>query len=510
MLISNFGILTTSGSIPVSELSPGSHAIVKVQCDYCENKPKYMEYKVFIKATEENGKYACNGCKGKKLKELMRIRAERGDYAEKDKGYYSYRPNRLKLVKNYIEKYGSLERLSSNKDGQRIMNVIRKYEEQLIDIVQELGYDWDELNKHKPRGYFKTIDLLSAELWKLIKRIGRFPVYREISQELNISWYTIQKFGGLYEIKRKMNYDDRKDLQDDRGFYNRSTYEYILAQYLIHNSVQYLREQNPFPEEFRDFRSDFTFYPEDGNPIHLEIWGREHSEEYDIKRAAKTALYEMFKEQITLLSIEPEVFRHHNKYSDIQEKLGEILSPILKLPLKTVENGLLFPPSKLLNDELFEAIMHYSQDGSTVPTYNELRAIGKYRLFDEAVKRFGNFTKFQIKYNKIPLQKNKGFWTDKKVFEQLSIIMKERGNISFKMREYLQHNEIYKGLFDRLNSDIKLRFYEHCLNQGIEIPEKEIEAIVKMSMGTNPYHGFCEEKQEKAAAILNQLNEIGG
>src|SRR4051794_14043048 len=104
LLISNFGVLGSgekTRSIPISDLTKGSQAIVKVQCDYCNDKTKDMEYKTFLSSIKENGKYASNDCKGEKVKELMRIHAERGEYTETDKGYYSSHANRLKMVNDY-------------------------------------------------------------------------------------------------------------------------------------------------------------------------------------------------------------------------------------------------------------------------------------------------------------------------------------------------------------------------------------------------------------------------
>ena len=122
-----------------------------------------------------------------------------------------------------------------------------------------------------------------------------------------------------------------------------------MAQFLIHNNIPYKREQHPFPKPYQNLRSDFMFEESNGNVWHLEVWGyREsdvdgkRSQEYCKNKEQKIDLYNRYG--INLISIENNVFE--NTFNDIQKKLSNILSPILKINLKPVPHEFLIKPNK--------------------------------------------------------------------------------------------------------------------------------------------------------------------
>lgn len=179
----------------------------------------------------------------------------------------------LSRVNNYIKNNNnSLIGTCKNSKWNNILTMCRNYGYDIQDLCTELGYDyWDLKGRNKPLNYYSDYNVLKQTISSFIDEYGYFPTIKELKHNFDVPPSTIQSFGGIEKIKNDIGYTE-DDLIDDSGFRNRSHYEYIVAQFLIHNNISYTREQHPFPEPNDNWRSDFTFEKSDGTIYHLEVW----------------------------------------------------------------------------------------------------------------------------------------------------------------------------------------------------------------------------------------------
>jgi len=289
--------------------------MVNVKCDYCREE-KEIAYREYIKNinNEYINKYACKNCIHLKKQEILIKKQKLGLLTKKDKGYWIFRENRLIELKLYIEKYKTISCMQKNKEGALIYSLFDQYDDNLKNACIELGYNYSSLLKfQREETYYNNYDNLKNDITEIINELERFPKQREILNRLHISNNVLLKYGGINNIKLDMNYNDENDLIDDRGFFNRSICEYMTAQYFIANNVPYLREQHPFINKYKNYRSDFTLQLFDGRIIQVEVWGYSKSDNsskraisYNIKRKLKENLYNEYN--YILIGINYEIF----------------------------------------------------------------------------------------------------------------------------------------------------------------------------------------------------------
>ena len=383
----------TKITVHVLDLMKGSHTMVKVQCDEC-GKIYEMPYKDYLKkyCVLKIGKLFCFDC-------INPAMSKYGIATQKiwaDKSYV------LKRLDNFIKKNGTLKGWTvNNQEGASIAARIREHGYDLEELCTELGYNYYELrNIHYPEGFLYNYDNFKSILQKFIDENGYFPSQNQMRYDLYIPESIPLRFGGSEQIMRDMGITENY-LIDDRGFYNRSYYEYILAQYLIHNNIPYEREQYPFPYPNDKLRSDFTFTTKDGIVYHLELWGytsgyeylESRANEYLKRKEMKKNLYKKYN--INLIEVDAQVFS--NTLSAIQNRLSNILSDILNVELKDVDRKYIINPRGLKNDELFESIMKYSEDGITLPDVLFLQK-NDTSLLNEILLRFDNYNNFAKEY----------------------------------------------------------------------------------------------------------------
>ncbi|GAB6423139.1 hypothetical protein bcgnr5372_27630 [Bacillus luti] len=490
----------------VEDLSPKSNVEVVFTCDYCqiELKNKYHMYLRSINNFPPINKVCCANCRYIKNKEILTYKSENGILDVFDPGYFISEKNRVSFIKNHIVKYGDLKNLTNSSSGWKIIRFLNKYKDNLAEIVEELGYKYYDMVSIK-YDYYENFSILERNINELIEKIGRFPSYDEITKELKCVDRFIAMHGGMTGIINKMNYDTDKELIDDSGYFNRSSYEFIVAQFLIKHNIPFKRDQSPFPDSTKNFKSDFAIYPKSGKEIHVELWGF-GTEEYQETRKEKEEHYKKYSSAIHLVSLEKKMFR--KKYDEIQNELIKMLGPLLKMDLFKVNNEYIIP--KVLSDkQIINELMHYSEDGEILPKYEYLRKVGKTSLFDEAVKRHGSFMAFAKKYNLKTQGKSKGFWNEEEVFNQLIKVVKIHGSVKHFMRTHGKCDTAndFKGLFYYIRKigsrDIVLSFFEFCLKNSLSINDEDVEYLKTTSKLKKEEH---EKFAIKAKRILNELN----
>lgn len=499
--------------VKIEDLPPHSRSIVKVECDYC-SKMVTKEYSAYNTQRKTIKKDSCTECKHKKEKDVLQYKQERGMLKRGDKGYWSLKENRLKHLKEHIEEFGTIDGIGNNKKSKSLYESIIHHKETPRQLAIELGYDINDISLRKTIGYWDDFSNVEKELLKLIEIYGRFPTCTEISGSLKISIEWISRHGGIHKIKDKMGYEDKNDLKDNNNYYNKSSYEMLLANYLIANNVTYLREQFPFENE--NYKSDFTLIGKNNNEIHIEIWGypktarSKRAIDYNKVRKIKENLYEKYN--VTLISIVKK------KYIDVQNSLHEILNDYLNMELKTVELQKLIPSRLFSDEELFDQVMSYSDDGKTLPLASVLRK-KDYGLMNEICKRYNTFGDFVIKFNNTVDRRGNNFWTRVKIYECLEHMLRKYGKLltgseieklkkDSKINAYSKIMYRISELFNCKMYEFRIQFFNHCVENNIAIPKVEIKFLIKMSINiSRTKQAYVDEEHQKLATeILNKLN----
>lgn len=326
-----------------------------------------------------------------------------GILKKEDKYYWHFRENRLKELKEYIDIHGSTEKMHMDNHGKNILRYFSLYEEFIDDALEELGYDINKVMPIKTKGYYRIFDNLKKKINDFIDEYGRFPLKQDFKNVLGISQGLIDYHGGIYEIKRKMNYFDENDLVDDNLFVNSSMVEFMLAQYLIYNKVNYTREK--FIDDKRNYRTDF--YLTD-NDIYIEIWGynedyeSELSTNYNIRKQEKLKIYK--DNNLNLIEINGYEFENLS-YEKIIKRFYDLLSQLVSLNPDTPTT--IFYTNKSLDDKsILEILMSLSDDLDFLPRLKDVRNSDFGHLIRIIRKRHGSYFDFAKKYNKKTLSKH--------------------------------------------------------------------------------------------------------
>ena len=488
------------------DLMKGSHMMVKVQCDEC-GKIYEMPYKDYLTnyCVQKIGKLFCFTCINPAMSKYN-INTQK---CWNDKEYILFK------LDEFIKKNGTLKGWTvNNKDGALINNRILKYGYNLRELCEDLGYDYLRLKGLKyPEGFLDSYDNVKGIICDYINKYGHFPTQNEMRFNLGIASSIVRKFGGSTKIKDDLGYRHNEFI-DGLGFRNRSHYEYMVAQFLIHNNISYKREQHPFPAPYDNWRSDFTFEKTDGTIYHLEVWGYKESDvhgkrsqSYCKRKAEKLNLYKKYN--INLISVENDVFS--NSFEVIQERLKSILSEILNAELRTVDYHLLTNPYKMSDLELFEEIMRLSIDDITLPKESDFTSENK-ALFYEAIKRFGNYNKFAKHFN-VATNRKRGFWTEDTVLNRM-LLIKEKYNymptsIEIRNNKLAKTDSLFVGIVDGIKSTFKntiqcyLTFYEKCVFEDIELDTRDVEYLQNLyNLKYFRKDMVSETDRERACAIL--------
>ena len=424
--------------VKVEDLMRGSNTEVNVQCDYCKEMFK-QRYSAYVISMESYiPKNACDNCKNIKLKEVRRIQNK------------SDKPI---IIKNNVN----------------------------IGITEEK---------------------LISDISNMIIKYGRFPKQSEIYNELHITQKVIKAFGGMINLRKLLNYKNDTELVDDRGYLNSSTYEYMVAQFLIQYNIPYRREENPFLKVEGYHRSDFAFYTTNDEEIHCEVWGydttRTNSKinnRYKKHREEKERLYNKYS--IPLISIYCKIF--NNTYDNIQKELYHIFKPYLNIEFKEVNSDYLIPPSKISDQELFDRVMSLSSDGLTLPIPSDLRYNNSGLLY-QVNKRFGNWWSFAEHFGKETNALKYNYWTDERLYDAFVYVLNKYNKVlnGDKLRVYSKDNTSLKGYYDAIKRN------GTYIDYVLKFADKYVKSNMPFNDGLNKYLLKIKNKGNKNITLIQQ------
>lgn len=503
-----------------NDLNYGSNIRVKVECDYCHSMSikRYADYYRSVNKHTVIKKYCCSDCKQLKINEIKEYSIKNDELKIGDKGYWTIEENRINELRKYIQKYKYLDKIEDNPEGKRLSGNIRGYEQGGIKgLAQKAGYDIYKVYKSKSaRKEYASLDYIVKQTNDFIEKNSRFPSLIEYKKDLKITQSSLNQYGGVGSIKSHMKYEDEADLVDDSGFYNRSLYEYIVAQFLIKNNIKYKRECHPFPKSEGRLRSDFTFYLNNNTEVHCEVWGysevdmHKRALQYNKSKKEKIGLYKKYK--IELIQIEYEDFQQ--SYDLIIRKLEDIFSKYLSLNFKQLNYIDVAPPNKITDEEILNEIVKLSDDSNFLPISE---TVIKYNpnLYYEVMKRYDTYLNFAKKHNKQThtFRTKEVYWTLDKVFEIYDKMIDTYGYI-------LDKSEIEKT--NTLDMEIKrvangaskfggmtkcrMLYYQQLLKNKAHIPESEIEYLQEVAqIKPSRRRNISSEAKQDALKLLKSI-----
>lgn len=377
--------------------------MIIVKCDYCNEgfevqrpylieRQKIVVDKLTCKKTE---------CKSKKFKEIQIMKNELGLINVNDNGYWQFSDNALTELKKIIEKSISdnipITDIYADKIGVQIMRCFKKHNLKIYDEVEKLGFDPLKIFKNKSMDcekglkFIRDKDEMFEFIDKFIGESGRFPTRKELVDN-GVSYNYITIWGGIQQIKSEYGYDGKEELLDDSGYYNASVGEYYIAQLLINNNIKYLRNVKISDET--NHNCDFVVYPENGEPIWIEYWGGLFNSMYfDYKdvHLIKQGLYKKYNKR--LINIYYELF--NGDYSSINNRLYIAFRSVLNVEYdKNISYSVVQTSNKLTDEELLYNLLDGNLSMEVLPTANSTKENGKYKYYDEALKRYGSYYNF--------------------------------------------------------------------------------------------------------------------
>jgi len=509
--------------VKVDDLNKHNKTSVIVKCDYCgEIKDMlYETYLLNLNSTEIH-RYSCIHCKDIKKKELARRRQELGKLTRNDSYYWTYKENVLKELQKYIDEYGFVNEINLN--NHQLYSAIIKHKYILEDLIEELGYNINDVYNNKPYGYYDDKDNLVSTVQLFVDKYGKFPSLNELSSQMEMaSAHVYKHFNSLSELKIHMGYDDENDLIDRRGDSNRSLYELYLGNYLVSQGLgnNYKREQHPFKKFDKKikYRSDFTLYPKDDKIIHVEVWGDKSGGgvgqlfgSYCETRRLKEIQYAKYSDEFTLVGINPEVFL--GTYEQMENKLYLIFKDILPLNFKKVDVDLLLPFHKLNEQELFKELMSYSDNEKYLPKGVDLKLTdGGRRILNYITTKYGGLNYFADKFN-IKMKDNKiNYWDDIKIFEGFDYLIETYGRIvTYNQSKQLKDDNI-SGLFRQIQKNgghvlYKLKYINYCIDNSTIISDTLMKYLYDASINKlNGVKTVDPQHQLLAKQILEKYNK---
>ena len=494
--------------ISILDLSASSHIKVKAVCDCC-GETFEVAYRDALNSycVSKINKMFCKKC----------YRQEMPKYHINTESIWSDRKYALEQVDNFIKTYGTLKGMTvNNTEGNRIHTSLKSHKYDMEDLCTELGYDYLELKQlYYPEGYLDSFENFKKEVQKFIDNYGYFPTLQHFKRDLHIPLSVVIKHGNMSELQKKIMGNNNNLLEDDRGFYNRSHYEYMVAQFLIHNNVDYLREQFPFPKPNNMLRSDFTFYGLSNEVYQVEIWGyfeddnvSSRSNQYNIRRKEKEKLYK--DNSINLISINPNTF--NSSLDIIQEKLFDIFQPYIKLGLSKIAIKYMINPNKLSDEELLARFMEYSEDDMHLPK-QEIIQRNEPTLFNEMIRRYGNQNSFAKEHNKLTYSKV-GLWDIDLALRIFNHMHETYGYVlsTNEMRDngLIKTDNMLIGFKNGIQkvfgntADGYLYYYNYCIENKLKLHDKDLSYLKNLSVG-HYFNGLTAtpERKSKALEILN-------
>ena len=504
--------------VKIEDVNPNCKNEVNVKCTICGtyHGMRYRTYYLLVNNSEIK-EYYCIHCKNYKVKLLKDIEQKNGLLTRNDNYYWNYKENKLKELDNYIKKYGNVNNISIN--DYRLNEELAN--ENLCELIQELGYNFDDVSDNKPYGYYDNVDNLINEIKSFILKYDKFPTQIEMFKELGLTNKHIFKhFNSTDELKKYMVYSDKDDLIDNRGDFNKSNRELYVANYFVAQGLSdnYKREQYPFKrfDNSINYKSDFTFYLNNNKEIHIEVWACDNEENtskfknYYKTRLIKEKLYKYYKDNIILIGINKNVFS--GTYKEIESNLYNIFKDHINLKFQIVDYNLLLSYNSYNEDELFNMLMEYSNDNNFMPNIKELR-IDKNgnSLYDYILRRYGGLKYFSDKYKKEMFTKPNYYWNDEKVFQSFDYMINKYGQILSKSK--CNNDIMFRGLYAYIKSIhyYKIRYIEYRLQNGFNIFNDMIyylnNIINEYGNGIKNNKNITNEDRLLAQEILNNIKQ---
>ena len=204
-MILSKSVFKNKKEIKIEDLSNGSHILVLVKCDYCDNK-REIPYKKYTKSIENNGKYSCSyKCRSLKTKEINLDRFGVNCNLHSEDG-------KSKVKKTMIDKYGVDNfSKSDNYKEKTYKSNIEKYGTKHFFQSEYFKNSSNKTlyNKYGIDSYSKTNEFKEKYKNTCLNKYGetntfKVEIFKEQIKNTNIEKYGVDYYTKTDEFKEKV------------------------------------------------------------------------------------------------------------------------------------------------------------------------------------------------------------------------------------------------------------------------------------------------------------------
>jgi len=392
----------------------------------------------------------------------------------------------------------------------------RKFNMSYNKIIESFG--WEPVGLAiENRSEEKLLD----DFMNLFKELKRVPYLSDFSSRSNIASYTTYKkyFKSIENVCKLLGIDYElyykgagagKICLDNNGGLCKSLIERDISNFLIANNITF-EKGSSYSELIDGDKRQFDWKFKINNiPYYIEYAGMYHRKprggiDMRYTKKIKKKIKDLYKHGYfnQCLFIFPWDIKNRS--------LSDIFNFALKTSLidipytydnQTIEYG------RYTEQELLNNVMKYSSNENLLPSTTTLvKEISG--LYSEILKRYKSYFNFSVAVNKQILMKPGNYWTEENAFDKLIYMLNTYSSLKY---SYIKNDLNLRGMGTAIHKfgwvNLKLLFFEYCVNNNIKIPNLELKWIHNMvnNIGKNIKNRISIDNQKMALSILNKIN----
>lgn len=371
----------------------------------------------------------------------------------------------------------------------------------------------------------KSEDELLNDFYIYFKELKRIPTRKELNKNGKTATHStyIKYFKSIENVCKLLNIDYSlyhksgmgNIYLDNNNKFCKSLPERDISNFFIINNFNFEKETS-YSEIFENDKRlfDWKIYI-NNKPYYIEYFGlynknpRGNIGKKYFKKTKKK-IKDLYKAGLIDQCIFIFPYDYNNK------KLSDIFSfirnDLIDIPFEPDAKFLEY--NILSGEEILDAIMIYSNDINILPS-TSLLVENNVSLYNYIIKKYGSYFDFAELMNKQVINKPNNYWSENKVFEIFIYMINKYDKIITKRdtniinSDYLCKNiRTIQMQYGWIN--IKLKFFNYCIDIGHKIPEYELIWLNKIAnnIGSGIKGRISKEQQYIAISILNRYEII--
>lgn len=372
----------------------------------------------------------------------------------------------------------------------------------------------------------KSEDELLAEFYSYFKELKRIPTFKELNNNNKTATSTtyIKYFGSIKNVCTLLGIDYAlyhkgsgmgNIYLDKNDEICKSLPEMYISNFLIANNIIF-EKGTSYSEIINKDKRQFDWKININDDIYyveyFGLYNRKPRGNIDRKYSnnTKKKIKDLYKKEIinNCIFIFP--------WDLINRKLSDVFKYYLKTNLTDIpfEKDIKALEYNLYPDEdLLDIVMEYSDNSNILPN-TILLAKNNVSVYNEILKRYDSYFIFADKMGKQVINMPNNYWTEENVFELFKYMLNKYNKIVTKRdKDILKLDYRCKGLRTIESNygwiNIKLKFFNHCVDNNITIPDYELNWLNKVATNTGSgIKGHISKEQQELANYILRINTL--